>query len=79
MRSRWKDALGAWLVIGVVVVAAVWGWRIYRWRAVMNERTGSVEQYLEEPVVHGPDGKEYNRKQLLDALIAAAVANSQKK
>lgn len=63
----------AWVIIGLFVAGAVWAWRIWEWRRVMNERTWKAEHYLEEPVLRGPDGREYNRKQLIDALIANAV------
>lgn len=77
-RNPLVEVVKLWLLTALLGGAVWWGYRIYDWRKVMNARTGEVEKYLEEPVLRTPDGREFNRKQLLDALIAGAVEQGKK-
>lgn len=65
-----KGFLGATLV----AVVAYLGWTVYHLKAAQQNYQATYE-FLANGLPAAPDGKVYNRSQVLDALVKQALAN----
>lgn len=79
-----NSTVNGWKVLSLALLltlSIVCGYRIFMWRLWVIDQANkatAVHAYLVEPITM-PDGKVYPRHQILDALMANAIAGAKPK